>query len=118
MRAGMPYIVGERERELFIPGTSGTIMPTRALRAAMAASAIVATSLPTPSAAEIEYSVDRRPALSTAATPAPVTKTVEIGQIVIHAAPGMNAEDIAYEVRRQIEAMQDTSGDLHDGGDF
>lgn len=38
--AGFPYLVGERAPEVFVPGVSGSILPTRLLRAAMAATAI------------------------------------------------------------------------------
>ncbi len=115
VRAGMPYWVGEREAELFVPGVSGSILSSRAVKAALASSAMASTAIAAPNAAQINQTIDSRPALSAPAAAAPVTKTVEVGQIVINAAPGMNAQDIAMEVRRQIEAMQDQSNDLHDG---
>lgn len=46
VRAGMPYLVGERGRELFVPGVSGAILPARALKAAVVASAMAAPALP------------------------------------------------------------------------
>jgi len=118
VRAGMPYLVGERGREMFIPGVSGSIVPTRVIRAAMAAAAL---SAPVAAAADtgfLETQLDRRPALSAPAQQS-VSTTIEVGQIVINAAPGMDPAAIGREVRRQLQALQDDRrGDLHDGVDF
>jgi len=118
VRAGMPYWVGERGREMFIPGVSGSIVPTRVIRAAMAAAAL---SAPVAAAADTEFletRLDRRPALSAPAGRMAST-TIEVGQIVINAAPGQDPAAIGREVRRQLQALQDDRrGDLHDGVDF
>lgn len=45
--------------------------------------------------------------------------SLRIGDINIHAAPGMNPMDIARAVRREIERMADAAGSaLHDGGAY
>lgn len=118
VRAGMPYLVGERGREMFIPGVSGSIVPTRVLRAAMAAATLSAPVAAAADTAFLETQLDRRPALSAPAGQT-VSTTIEVGQIVINAAPGMDPAAIGREVRRQLQALQDDRrGDLHDGVDF
>ncbi len=47
-----------------MPGVSGSILPARVLRAAMAASAIAAPSAALPSDAEMLQSIDQRPAIT------------------------------------------------------
>jgi len=118
VRAGQPYWVGERAAELFVPGVSGSILSSRSVKAAMAASAMATTAIAAPSQAEIARTVDQRPAISASAFAPQSSKKIDIGQIVIHAAPGMDVEEVAMEVKRQLEALMDTSADLHDGGSF
>jgi TP901 family phage tail tape measure protein len=84
VRAGSPYLVGERGPELFTPAAAGTIQSTSrtvaALRAAAAASMLAAT----PAAAG-------------------TTNNNSIS-IVVNAAPGQSAENIATEVERVLSA--------------
>ena len=68
--AGLSYLVGERDAEIFVPNVAGNILPTRAWKAAMAATAMATPSLAMPSGAEIQQRVDLRPALAKQA-PAP-----------------------------------------------
>jgi hypothetical protein len=95
VRAGMPYPVGERASEIFVPSVSGSILPTQVLRAAMAASALAApvTAEGTQDIAPLPVS-DQRPALN-APTAAP--KVINKGDHIaftIYAAPGKSAEEI------------------------
>ena len=126
VRRGMPYIVGERGREIFVPGIAGTILPARVMKAAMAASVIAApVAASIPAAAEIAETRHIRP---TASTPlfAPTSEPQVIRQgdnvtniFHIHAAPGMSAEDVARAVRRELERREgDRRADLHDGIDY
>jgi len=119
VRAGQPYLVGERGREMFIPGVSGSIVPTRVIRAAMAAAALSAPVAAAADTSFLETRLDRRPALSAPVQQQQGNTTIEVGQIVIQAAPGMDPAAIGREVRRQLQALQDDRrGDLHDGVDF
>ncbi len=118
VRAGMPYWVGERQAELFVPGTSGNILPTRAVKAMLAAGAVSSGVTATPSFADISSRIDKRPQITSTANTQNHSRSIEVGQIVINPAPGADPEAIAREVRRQLEAMADTSADLHDGGSF
>ncbi|AZV77876.1 phage tail tape measure protein [Parasedimentitalea marina] len=119
VRAGIPYLVGERSPEIFVPGVSGSILPTRVLRAAMAASAITAPAAALPSQAEVLQSIDQRPAMS---APAAAPAIVQEGDTVtfnIYPTPGMSPEDVAREVRRELDAREDARrSDLHDGATF
>ena len=122
VRAGFPYLVGERSPEIFIPGLSGTILPTRVLKSAMAASVI---ALPVAaSEAELEARFDRRPVLSAmngpAMAPGPqVHRGGDTITINIYPAPGMSPEEIGREVARQLARRDaDRRGDLHDGLDY
>ena len=118
VRAGFPYLVGERGREIFVPGQSGSILPARALRMAMAASAIAAPVAAMPAPEAMVDRIDRRPPLSATITQRSETR-IEVGQIVVQAAPGQDPAEIARAVRRELERLQDERrGDLHDGVDF
>lgn len=118
VRAGLPYLVGERGREIFIPGQSGSILPARALRMAMAASALAAPVAAMPAPEAMVDRIDRRPPLSATITQRSETR-IEVGQIVVQAAPGQDPAEIARAVRRELERLQDERrGDLHDGVDF
>jgi hypothetical protein len=119
VRAGVRYLVGERGVEEFVPGVSGSILPGRVLRAAVAASALAAPVAAAPSEADILTRVDTRPPLAAGNSYRQVTNSIEVGQIVIQASPGMSAEDIAREVRRQLEELSSAQSDnLFDQGDF
>ena len=78
--AGLPYIVGERRRELFVPGMDGAIVP-RVARPVTAAALASLLAAPMPAAAA--------PAAAPVMINAPVT---------IHAAGGD-----PQEIRRQVE---------------
>jgi len=80
VRAGMPYIVGERRPELFVPGMNGAIVP-RVARPVTAAALASLLAAPMPAAAA--------PAAAPVMINAPVT---------IHAAGGD-----PHEIRRQVE---------------
>ena len=120
VRAGTPYLVGERSPEIFVPGVSGTILPGRVLAAAMAASAIAAPAAAMPStAAEIDRTIDRQPALSAAAPAPQIVRQGDVININIYPSPGMDAEAIGREVERRLARLQDTRrADLHDGVDY
>jgi TP901 family phage tail tape measure protein len=79
VRAGMPYIVGERRRELFVPGMSGAIVPKVARPVTAAALAgLLAAPLPAAAAGG--------------------------GAVTIHAPVTINAAGgDAMEIRRQVE---------------
>lgn len=120
VRAGTPYLVGERSPEIFVPGVSGTILPGRVLAAAMAASAIAAPAAAMPStAAEIDRAVDRQPALSAAAPAPQIVRQGDVININIYPSQGMSAEDVGREVERRLARLQDARrADLHDGVDY
>lgn len=119
VRAGMPYLVGERAPEIFVPGVAGSILPARVLKTAMAASAIAAPVAAMPSQSEIIESVDRRPAMVQTPSQTTIEHRIEVGDIHIHAVPGMSAEDVARAVKRELERIQDhRRADLHDGYDY
>jgi len=115
----MPYLVGERAPEIFVPGVAGSILPARVLKTAMAASAIAAPVAAMPSQSEIIESVDRRPAMVQTPSQTIIEHRIEVGDIHIHAVPGMSAEDVARAVKRELERIQDhRRADLHDGYDY
>ncbi|WP_052245147.1 phage tail tape measure protein [Halocynthiibacter namhaensis] len=119
VRAGVPYMVGEREPELFVPGVSGSILPARAMKAAMAASMMAAPAAAAPNQAEILQSVDQRPAISAPASGQQIIRQGDQICITVQAAPGMDAAEVAREVERQLARRADARrGDLHDGGMF
>ncbi|TRD18402.1 phage tail tape measure protein [Palleronia caenipelagi] len=124
VRAGIPYLVGERAPEIFVPGTAGQILPARTLRAAMMAATLAAPAT-LPAAAAIAESaparplIDRRPALA-APTPAPpVIRHGDTITISITAAPGMDEATLARRIREELERREDARrADLHDGVDY
>lgn len=119
VRAGMPYIVGERHPELFMPGVSGSIFPARMVKAAMAAGAMASPAAALPSQAEILSRVDTRPAIQTQAAAPVVNRAGDTFIINIAPSPGNDPADIAREVERQLRRRQNMRrGDLHDGVDF
>ena len=48
--------------------------------------------------------------------PAQAGRSITFGDTIINAAPGMDPQAIARAVRREMQAMMDTSRALHDGG--
>lgn len=119
VRAGMPYLVGERSPEIFVPGVSGTILPGRVLKAAMAASAMAAPVAAMPSQAEIVETLDRRPVMSAPAAAPQVTREGDTVTINIYPTQGMSVEDIGREVERRLARREDARrADLHDGVDY
>jgi TP901 family phage tail tape measure protein len=92
VRAGFPYIVGERRRELFVPGMDGAIVPRIARPVtAGAMAAILAGPMPA-AAAPVNIAA---PLPQQAPTAAPVT---------IHAPITINAAGgDPLEIRRQVE---------------
>ncbi|MBT2131235.1 phage tail tape measure protein [Aliiroseovarius lamellibrachiae] len=119
VRAGVPYEVGERGREIFIPGVSGSILPGRAVKAAMAASMIAGPAAAMPSKNEITQRIDARPAMQAPAQPQQIIRQGDTIHISITSAPGMDSREIARAVARELDRRGDAkSGDLHDGGDF
>lgn len=119
VRAGMPYIVGERHPELFMPGVSGSIMPARLMKAAMTAGAVAMPTAALPSPAEIMARVDTRPPVSTQSTAPVINRGGDTYIINITPSAGSDAAEIAREVERQLRRRQNARrGDLHDGVDF
>jgi hypothetical protein len=119
VRAGMPYLVGERSPEIFVPGVSGTILPGRVLKAAMAASAMAAPVAAMPTQAEIVETLDRRPVMSAPAAAPQITRHGDTISINIYATQGMSVEDIGREVERRLARREDARrADLHDGVDY
>lgn len=115
VRAGLPYLVGERSPEIFVPGLSGTILPGRVLKTALAASALAAPVAAAP------VMIDHRPVIA-APAPASAPQIIREGDVItihIHPAQGMSAEDIGREVERCLARRQDARrADLHDGVDY
>lgn len=118
VRAGVPYLVGERQAEIFVPGVAGAILPSRVLKAAMAATAMAGPAAAMPSGAGIADRVDRRPAMTTAPAPR-ITREGDVFHITIAPPPGTDEETIVRLMHREIERMRDARrGDLHDGVDY
>jgi hypothetical protein len=119
VRAGVPYLVGERSPEIFVPGVSGSILPGRVLKAAMAATALAGPAAAMPSEAEIIENVDRRPAISTSAPASQITRQGDTFHITIAPPPGTDEETIVRLLRREMDRRQDARrADLHDGVDY
>ncbi|MDV7271416.1 hypothetical protein RYZ20_10940 [Thioclava sp. A2] len=119
VRAGIPYLVGERQPEIFVPGVSGSILPTRVLKAAMAASALATPVAAMPSKAEIAATLDRRPVISAPAAAPQITRHGDTITINIHPHAGMSAEDVGREVERRLARRENARrADLHDGVDY
>ncbi len=119
VRAGMPYLVGERAPEIFVPGIPGTILPGRVLKAAMAASAMAAPVAAMPSQAEVVETLDRRPVMSATAPAPQITRQGDTISINIYPTQGMSVEDIGREVERRLARREDARrADLHDGVDY
>ncbi len=117
--AGLSYLVGERDAEIFVPNVAGNILPTRAWKAAMTAKAMATPSLAMPSGAEIQQRVDLPPAL---AKQAPATQIHHQGDTInIHITPppGTDEETIARLVLRELNRRDsERRADLHDGVDY
>ncbi len=118
VRAGFPYIVGERRRELFVPGMDGAIIPriaqpitAGAIAAMLSAQPVIAApgassvniaqapaapSITMPAAPRVERPDLRPPLPPQPQTVAPVTIHAPV---TINAGPGTDA----MEIRRQVE---------------
>jgi hypothetical protein len=118
VRAGFPYIVGERRRELFVPGMDGAIIPriaqpitAGAIAAMLSAQPVIAApgassiniaqapaapSITMPAAPRVELPDLRPPLPPQPQTVAPVTIHAPV---TINAGPGTDA----MEIRRQVE---------------
>jgi TP901 family phage tail tape measure protein len=118
VRAGTPYIVGERRRELFVPGMDGAIIPriaqpitAGAIAAMLSAQPVIAApaapsisiaqapaapSITMPAAPRVELPDLRPPLPPQPQTVAPVTIHAPV---TINAGPGTDA----MEIRRQVE---------------
>jgi len=134
VRPGFGYRINEQGEEIFVPDVAGRVIPARVSRMIMAASmagvpavaaagavdmSALASFNPAAMAAEMP-NIDRSPSLVGAGGNQQVGG-VTVGDIHIHAAPGMNPQDIAAEVRREIERIGRESGSangLHDGGQY
>lgn len=117
---GLSYLIGERrEPEVFVPNVPGSILPTRALKAAMAATALAAPAAVLPSNAEIQQRVDPRPALAAQAPAPQITRQGDVYHFNIHPQPGQDSEAVAREVMRQLKRRDsERRADLHDGLDY
>lgn len=112
------YKVGERGPELFVSDVAGRILPSRALRAAAAATAI-ATPLAADVTDPITQRIDTRPPVSASAPAArQIRREGDTINITINAGGG-SAPDIAREVERVLRRRDDDRrAQLHDGVDY
>ncbi len=95
--AGLPYMVGERGRELFVPDVAGKVVPTSALNAR----------------------IDRRPMLAAHRAATQIVRQGDNVQIHIAPPPGVDPQEIARMVSRELDRRQRmTQGGLHDGEDW
>ena len=119
VRRNIPYIVGERGRELFVPAAAGAILPNRALQAALAASVAAAPAAALASPALPAERPEAPPALSVAPPAPQILRQGDNITIHIHPAPGLDPRDIAREVERVLARRhEDRRADLHDGLDY
>jgi hypothetical protein len=118
---GRLYRINERGEEGFIPGTKGTIIPTRTMKAAAAASAMAAPAMAAagslPAIQTDMPRIDTRAAFTASAQPSrQVIQEGDTIHMTIQAAPGMDARDVAREVERVLARRDDERRrDLHDG---
>jgi TP901 family phage tail tape measure protein len=104
VRAGFPYIVGERRRELFVPGFDGAIIPriARPLTAG-ALAGLLSVAPPAAAAGPARALPAPAPAPARASAAAPAAAITINAPITITAAGGD-----AMEIRRQVDdALQD-----------
>jgi hypothetical protein len=104
VRAGFPYIVGERRRELFVPGFDGAIIPriARPLTAG-ALAGLLSVAPPAAAAGSARALPALAPAPARASAAAPAAAITINAPITITAAGGD-----AMEIRRQVDdALQD-----------
>jgi hypothetical protein len=102
VRAGFPSIVGERRRELFVPGFDGAIIP-RIARPLTAGALAGLLSVAPPAAAAGPARALPAPAAARARAAAPAAAITINAPITITAAGGD-----AMEIRRQVDdALQD-----------
>ena len=106
--AGMPYIVGEKRRELFVPGMDGAIIP----RIAKPAAAPKAPQVTAPAAAPKTPPINiNAPVARQAPTPAPITINAPVARqaptpapITINAPVTINATGDGAGIRDQVRA--------------
>ena len=118
---GCLYRINERGEEGFVPGTKGTIIPTRTMKAAAVASAMAAPALAAagslPAIQAQMPRIDTRPAFTASAQP--LRQVIHEGDTIhmtIQAAPGMDERDVAREVEHVLARRDDARRrDLHDG---
>jgi hypothetical protein len=121
--AGLSYLIGERAPEVFVPNVAGNILPTRFLKAAMAASTLAAPAAAMPTSVEIEHRIDQSPAMAAKAGRAgQAPQVIRQGDTIsIHIAPphGTDEQEIARLVMRELSRREnDRRADLHDGVDY
>lgn len=98
VKAGLPYIVGELRRELFVPGMDGAIIPRVAQPLAAAGlSALMVLQSPAPAPAAPARRVPA-PLPATAPAPRPTAPVTINAPITINAGSGD-----AMEIRRQVQ---------------
>jgi TP901 family phage tail tape measure protein len=110
VRAGQPYIVGERRRELFMPGMDGAIIPKIARPVTAGALAALMSAQPAVSFAPQITALAQPPQIAAPAAP-PVSAQVPLppqpraaAPVTIHAPVTINAAGgNALEIRRQVE---------------
>ncbi len=119
VRPGLPYQVGERGMEIFVPDIAGMILPTRVAQAAALASSMAMPDAAMPSPQEIALRVDSRPQMAAPVAPSQIIRQGDTISITIAPPPGADPHAIARAVRAELERMQDARrADLHDGVDY
>lgn len=134
VRPGFGYRINEQGEEIFVPDVAGRVIPARAARMIMAASMAGVPAVAAAGAVDMPALASFNPATIAAEMPnidhspslvgtggGRQVGGVTVGDIHIHAAPGMSPQDIAAEVRREIERIGRESGaenGLHDGGQY
>jgi hypothetical protein len=118
--AGLSYLIGERAPEVVVPNVAGNILPTRILKAAMAASTLAVPAAAMPTHVEIEHRIDQSPAMAAQNGQAPqVIRQGDTISIHITPPPGTDEQEIARLVMREFSRRDnDRRADLHDGVDY
>lgn len=99
---GKTYLVGEEGPELITPTADGYVHTADETRRMMAERATV--DVPAPQVNVADPAPIRAPAAAMP-QPQPVTATLNLGGITIHAAQGMSTQDVAAAVKREIENL-------------
>lgn len=95
VRGGFPYIVGERRRELFVPGMDGAVVP-RVARPLTTAAMAALLAAPAPAAAA-----------------PPVRKSLTLSPTINITVASGDPQAIAREVRMQLEDMVARAESMH-----